>query len=146
MRAPARLRIAVACALAAQAQGIAAAEWTSSAAVAPRVIYTDNVCLSNDNEESEIYGVVTPSVGIEADGKRANFALDASVDVSTLSDSDLEDKGCSNAVGGTDRDNFLPDVRARADAILVDQWLYIDARGSASQNLKVFGTSCGPSR
>jgi uncharacterized protein (PEP-CTERM system associated) len=111
-----------------------AAEWTSSAAVEPRVVYTDNVCLSDRDEEDEIYGVVTPSFGIEGKGRRANVSLLASIDASTLSDGDLRDKGCDSARGDLDRDEYLPDVRAAADATLVDQWLYLDLRGTATQN------------
>ena len=56
------------------------------------------------------------------------------MDASTLSDGDLRDKGCDNARGDVDRDEYLPDVRAAADATLVDQWLYLDVRGTATQN------------
>lgn len=133
-RAPTTLAIAVGCALGLQAQSPVAAEWTTSAAVAPRVVYTDNVCLTDSGEEDEIYGVITPSFGIEGKGRRANVSLQASVDASTLSDGDLRDKGCDNARGDLDRDEYLPDVRAAADATLVDQWLYLDLRGTATQN------------
>ncbi|MGB1139711.1 MAG: TIGR03016 family PEP-CTERM system-associated outer membrane protein [Halioglobus sp.] len=134
LRAPSTLAIAIGCALGVQASWSVAAEWTTTAAVAPRVVYSDNVCLNDQNEQDEIYGVITPSFGIEGKGNRANVSLLASVDASTLSDGDLRDNGCSNARGDLDRDDYLPDVRARADATLVDQWLYLDVRGTATQN------------
>ena len=131
-RAQTRLAIAIGCALGLQASTTWAAEWETSAGVAPRIVATDNVCLTNDDEESDVYAVVRPSASVKGTGRRANVSLTASVDLNTLSDGDLRDNGCSAEV--LDRDEYLPQMRASADAVLIDQWFFIDANASSSQN------------
>jgi hypothetical protein len=51
--------------------------------------------------------------------------------VNTITSSDFEDK-CGG--GDRDRDDFFPSLNATADAILVEQWLFLDADATASQN------------
>lgn len=112
---------------------VTAAEWTSSASVTPGVTYTDNVCLSNSNTQDEWLGTVTPAGTVRADGARLNFSINGSVQFNTLTDSDLEDRGCAGGSFGN-REQFTPRLRGNADAILIDQWLFLDADMSISQN------------
>ena len=116
------------------ANGVSGAEWTTSAAVDPGLTYTDNVCLSRDNEQGEWIGLITPSGSIAADGNRANFSVSASTQVNTLTDSKLEDQGCSPSGFGGDREQFTPRLNGSADAVLVENWLYIDADANIDQN------------
>jgi Outer membrane protein beta-barrel domain len=123
-----------ACLLSCLSFSISAAEWTTGAGIAPAIEYTDNVCLSADNEEGEWIGLVTPDVSISGNGNRANVKLDASVEVNSLSDSDLEDRDCDGGQGYSNRQQFAPTVSGAADAILLEDWLFIDADTSARQN------------
>lgn len=121
--------LAVAC-LAGQ---VSAAEWTNSASVTPGITYTDNVCLSKDNEQDQWIGLVTPAGTVVANGSRANLSLDGSVEINSLSDSELQNLGC---VGGnySNREQFAPQLTGNADAILVDHWFYLDAGTIINQN------------
>jgi hypothetical protein len=124
----------VACLLPCVAVPAAAAEWTTGAGVAPAIEYTDNVCLSSDNEKGEWVGRVTPSVNIAGNGNKANVSLSASVELNTLSNSDLEDRGCGGGQGYGDREQFTPTVNGAADAVLIEDWLFIDSSITARQN------------
>ena len=110
-----------------------AAQWTNSASVTPGLTYTDNVCLSKDNQQDEWIGTVTPAGSINADGNRANLSLTGSVELNTLTDDDLEDKGCTGGNFGN-REQFAPQLNGSADAILVENWFYIDSTAGISQN------------
>jgi uncharacterized protein (PEP-CTERM system associated) len=112
-----------------------AANWTTTAAVAPAVTYTDNLCLSNDDKKGEWIVLLTPEVGVQATGARANLNLNASVEFNDLTNSDLEKQGCNGQqVVGDDRKQYAPRVNGDANAILVENWLYIDASANAYQN------------
>lgn len=124
--------LSLACIAGLQMPQLHAAEWTTGASVAPGVVFTDNVCLTPDNEESDVYGIVTPSFNIAGKGRRANLRLSTSIDLNNLSDGSLRDNGCGG--GDFERDTLLPNINAAADAILIDQWLFIDADATASQN------------
>jgi len=115
------------------ALSVHAAEWTAGAGVAPAITYTDNVCLSHDDEQGEWIALVTPDVSIRADGRRANLDLTASVEMNSLSDSKIEELGC-NPAGFGNRKQFAPRLSANADTILVEEWFYIDANASVDQN------------
>ena len=118
----------------ATANGSVAAEWTSSAGVAPGVTYTDNVCLSADNEKGEWIAEVTPDVAVQGQGRRANIDLAGSVNVNSLTDSKLDDLGCNPQSFGSNRKQFAPRLRGSADAELLENWLYVDAKSRIEQN------------
>jgi uncharacterized protein (PEP-CTERM system associated) len=122
-----------ACVLAYVGGPVFAAEWDTSASVKPGVTYTDNVCLSADNEQDEWIGTVTPAGTVVADGNRANLSINGSVELNTLSDSKLRDLGCNGGNFGN-REQFAPQLNGNADAILVERWLYIDAKAYINQN------------
>ncbi len=112
---------------------VQAGEWKASAGVAPAVTYSDNICLASEDEQGEWVGLVSPDVAVSGSGRRANLKLSARVEFNTLSDSDLEDLGC-NPSGFGNRKQFAPRLRANADAILIEDWLFLDADASANQN------------
>lgn len=112
---------------------VTAADWTTSASVTPGVVYTDNVCLSKNNTQDEWIGTVTPAGSINADGNRANLDITGSVEFNTLSDGKLDDLGCTGGNFGN-RQQFAPSLNGTADAILIDQWFFVDATTSISQN------------
>jgi len=110
-----------------------AAQWTNSASVTTGLNYTDNVCLSRDNKQDEWIGTVAPSGIINADGNRANLSVSGSVELNTLTDDDLEDNGCAGGNSG-DREQFAPSLSGSADAILVENWFFIDSTVNVDQN------------
>ncbi|MCB1706682.1 MAG: TIGR03016 family PEP-CTERM system-associated outer membrane protein [Halioglobus sp.] len=122
--------VVVGCAL--PASGFAA-EFTTSAAVAPGVTYTDNVCLSNDNKRDAWVGTVTPSGSIKGQGNKASFNVNGSVQFNTLTDSQLKDNDCAGGSLGN-RSQFSPNITAKGSAILIDDWLKLNASGRANQN------------
>jgi uncharacterized protein (PEP-CTERM system associated) len=128
---PRHLSLYMASLLGLAAPGVSHARVDINAGVTPRIIYTDNLCLSADNEKSDLYGEITPYVGVTDSGRRFNYRLSASIDANTLSTSDIEDK-CGG--GNRNRDNFFPRLNASASAILVEQWLFLDSDVTASQN------------
>ncbi len=115
------------------ANGAAAAQWSTSASVTPAVTYTDNVCLSKDNKQDEWIGTVTPAGSIAADGNRANLSVTGSVEFNTLTDDDLEDKGCTGGNFGN-REQFAPQLNGTADAVLIENWFYVDSTARIAQN------------
>lgn len=122
-----------------------AGTWTGSAAVAPSVMYTDNVCLTSKDEKSEWIGLVTPAGSLRGVGKSANLSITASVEINSLSDSRLEKLGCGNQALGN-RKQYSPRVSGRGDAILVEDWLFIDGSVRAYQNeISAFATGGGDS-
>ncbi len=131
------------CLLALAAQPGWSAEWTTSAGVAPALTYTDNVCLSADDEQGEWIGLLTPDIAVQGVGARASFDLFASVEMNTLTDSKLEDLGC-NPRGFGSRSQFAPRLRAAGQAELVDQWLFLQADADVRQSeITPFGQGGG---
>jgi hypothetical protein len=124
------LPVVVACSL--PAIGLAA-EFTTSAAVAPSIAYTDNVCLSDKNKQDAWVGLLTPSGSIKGEGNKADFNVRGSVQFNTLTDSQLRDDNCAGGSVGN-REQFAPSVDARGTAILVDDWVKFNATGRANQN------------
>lgn len=124
------LPVVVACSLPAIGQ---AAEFTTSAAVAPSIAYTDNVCLSDKNKQDAWVGLLTPSGSIKGDGNKADFDIRGSVQFNTLTDSQLRDDNCAGGSVGN-REQFAPAVDARGTAIVIDDWLKLNATGRANQN------------
>ena len=110
-----------------------AAEWTNTASVTPGVTYTDNVCLSKDNKNGQWIGTVTPAGTMKAEGARLKLNVAGSVEVNTLSDNDLDDEGCT---GGSfnNREQFAPQLRGNANAVLMENWVYLDTDAVISQN------------
>lgn len=127
-----KLALSVACVVGIIAPRAYSGEWSTRAAVAPGVVFTDNVCLSADDKESDIYAILTPSFAVEGKGNNANVSLATSVDLNSLSDGDLDSKDCGN--NNRDRDRYMPTLVARGDAVLIDQWLFFDADATSSQN------------
>ena len=123
-----------ACLVAAVCSGVAAAEWERTAGVTPARIYTDNVCLSPDNEQDEWVGTVTPDIALRGEGSRASLDIAAMVEINSLSDSRLEDLGCAGGAGLGNRDQFAPRLRAGAHTTVVEDWAGVDASATIDQN------------
>jgi hypothetical protein len=118
--------------LAIVAAPLSAAEWSTGASVKTAATYTDNVCLSTDNKQDQWVATVTPSGSVRADGNRANLNVSASAEANSLTNSELKSQDCGGQYG--DREQFSPRLSGSADAILIENWLFIDANTSISQN------------
>ena len=115
--------------------GAYAADWDATASLTPSLTYTDNVCLDDDNKKSDWSGaaMLTPAGRISHQSRRLKLNVGGSVQVNTLTNSDLRDNGCT---GGEfdDQDRFYPTINASAKGTVVPDKLLINASGRASQN------------
>lgn len=113
----------------------------ASASVTPGVTITDNVCLSKNNTKWDWIGVATPSASVKVKGKKSSLSLSSSVQLNTLTDSQLDDNGCTSALGS--REKFSPDLRLAASTVLIDNWLKLDVSGRVDQQEAAFGRAGG---
>ena len=111
-----------------------AARWEADASIAPSIAYTDNVCLSKDNKQSDWTGVglVTPSGSVAHKTRKSSFSAHGSVQINTLTNSELKDKGCSGQYG--DRERFFPNITALGHTQLIDDWVKLNASLVANQS------------
>jgi len=109
-----------------------AAEWTTRASVAPSIIYTDNVCLSQSDKQGDWIGTLTPSVGIEGKGRKASALLAGTVELNSLTNSALNSKGCNGNLD--DREQFSPQLRGKVESVLIDNWMNLEVNARADQN------------
>lgn len=113
----------------------------TSASVAPGITLTDNVCLSENDKQWDWIGIATPSASVKVDGKKSSFRLSSSVTLNTLTDSQLEDNGCSSGLGS--REKFSPDLRMTGSTVLIDNLLRLNVSGRVDQQETAFGRGGG---
>lgn len=117
--------------LATGVSGLAAgAEWDSTFGIAPEVTFSDNVCLEEENKQSEWIGSLTPELSFVGRGQRASVAFDGSLQFHTLDNNNTE---CDNPEGNR-ADSPIPDLQTTAQAELVKGWLFFDGSAQALQN------------
>lgn len=102
-----------------QAEVAVAADWSLGKSITVREVYSDNIELSENNKESELITVITPSMTLTGKGGRANVDLIASLEFNNL---------------GGGADSLNPRLRANADAELVKNAIFVDASATATQN------------
>jgi len=114
---------------------VVAANWNGEASIAPSIAYTDNVCLSKTDKQGDwtAVGILTPAGSVSQETRKSSFKAQGSVQVNTLTDSELNDNGCSGE-NLDDRQKFFPHITAQGSTILVDQWLKLNATLVADQN------------
>ncbi|WP_439136193.1 TIGR03016 family PEP-CTERM system-associated outer membrane protein, partial [Pseudomaricurvus sp.] len=105
-----------------------AGDWQRDYGVSVREVYTDNVCLSSDDEQSEFITTVTPSFSVNGSGGRATFNLYGAVEINNLTDSNK----CSSV--GSNDDNFNPSLNGSGNVELVSNLLYVDGTARIQQN------------
>jgi uncharacterized protein (PEP-CTERM system associated) len=117
------------------AGGAFAVNWQADASIAPSLAYTDNVCLSKDNQQGDwtAVGILTPSGSVSHQSRKTKVNARGSVQVNTLTDGELRDNGCSGEDLG-DRQNFFPSISAAGSTVVIDQWVNLDATLRADQN------------
>lgn len=109
-----------------------AAEWDTRASVAPAITYTDNVCLSQSNKQGDWIGTLTPSVGIQANGRKASAQLSGTVQLNSLTNSALNSKGCDG--NRDEREQFSPSLRGKFNSVLIDNLMKLEVNARADQN------------
>lgn len=122
-----RYSIAAAC-VCSVSQGALAGDWKSGYGVNVREVFTDNVCLSEDNKKSEFITTVTPNFSIKGSSGRAKLNVYGAMEVNNLTDSNK----CSSN-GGND-DNLNPRLSGNGTVELVSNLLYIDGTANIQQN------------
>ena len=105
-----------------------------TAAVTPGVTFTDNLCLSDADKQSEWIGTITPEASITASGNRANLDIFGLVRINSLEDEDLIEQGCTGETALGDRSQFQPQLNGTADAAIIENWLFIDGTARIYQN------------
>lgn len=109
----------------------------TDASVVPGVTITDNVCLTKDNKEWDWIGIATPRASIKATGKKSSLSVSTSVQLNTLTNSQLEDNGCGSGLGS--REKISPKFTANASTVLIDNWLQLGVKGRIDQQESRFG-------
>ena len=117
---PNRLAVAV-CAggLSLLSQLAIAAEWTRSASMSVGQVYSDNVELASENENSDFYSTVMPTVSLQGQGARASVGVNAAMEMNNRSG------------GGTG--NFNPLLNATGNAELIEDFFFTDVFARAAQ-------------
>lgn len=107
-----------------------AAEWETEAGLSVGSEFSDNICLSDDNEVSKGFATVTPDIRLRGRGARTNVSLDGSVRYNSLADSDFS---CADGQRPlfANRETFVPSLRYAGDLELVDNWLTLESDASA---------------
>lgn len=107
-----------------------AAEWEKSAGIAVGAEFSDNICLSNDDQVSESFATLTPDIRVSGRGARASVDLSGSVQYNSLAESNLNCFSGANTRAGN-RETWLPNLRYRGDLELVEDWLTLESDASA---------------
>ncbi len=95
-----------------------AAEWSVTKGVATSLTITDNDHLTEGGKQSEVIASASPKLSFTGKGARASVKFTGSVKI--------DDQGRGN-------DSINPRIQADADAELVEDLFYVDAKARASQ-------------
>ncbi|MEM1142043.1 MAG: TIGR03016 family PEP-CTERM system-associated outer membrane protein [Pseudomonadota bacterium] len=111
----------------------AAAEWTRSAGVAVGALYSSNVCRTPQDEQGEPFATVTPSLDLQADGDRIDFAIRGAIEYNSLGNSNIEcpQGGFGNLIN---RETWVPRGDAYGEVEAVENALFLEADAFATQN------------
>lgn len=113
-------------------QPVAARDWSASGDVSPGVTFTDNVCLSRGNKQSDWIGTLTPSGTVQGKTRRTTMKATGSINLNTLSNSALDSKGCDGNFD--DREEYAPRIGASLNTKLLDEVVDLNIVGAADQS------------
>lgn len=111
-----------------------AAEWERSAGISVGGYYSDNICLSNFDEQGDYVGTATPDVRLNGTGSRASLSLDARVELNTLDNLDVDCPSGGQGAQLTGRESVIPSGRFQSELEIVENWITLDADAFAGQN------------
>ena len=77
-------------------------------------------------------GTLTPSGSISGRGSKASLQLSGSVQLNSLTNSALNNKGCNGNYD--DREQYSPQVRGRFVTEVIPQWMNLNIQARADQN------------
>lgn len=109
-------------------------DWDSSAAIALGAYYSDNICQVPRDLESEPVGTVTPSISVRGEGGRSTTSLDAAVEFNSLGESDITCPQGGVGLNPANRETWVPRLNLRSEFEAVENLLFLEADGLASQN------------
>jgi uncharacterized protein (PEP-CTERM system associated) len=110
-----------------------AGDWTTGAFVSVGGVYTDNVCLSSQVKEGEWIATATPEVRVSGEGARASMDLIAGLEFNTIADNPPDCSAGGSGSGFGQKESPAPTLRFNGGAILVEDWLFLDANAFAGQ-------------
>lgn len=99
---------------------VSAGEWDITPRLSMLETYTDNVLLSSRGEEGDFVSVLTPGVSVRGTGPRLTSDIDYNLQQLFYGD--------KNELDATNHQ-----LQANSEAVLVEQWLYVDAASRMSQ-------------
>lgn len=102
-------------------------DWTTHYGVTAREVFTDNVCLSEDNERSEWITTAAPSFSLKGTGGRVKLNIAGAVELNDLDDSSR----CSNH---DNSDNFNPTLRGDGTVEVLSNLMFVDVHANVQQN------------
>lgn len=119
-------------------------DWTTDAFMSVGGIYTDNVCLSSDDKQGEWVATATPEVRVSGDGARASMDLSAGLEFNSLADNAPRCSGGGGGLGFGEKESPAPRLRFTGNAIIIEDWLFLDADAFVDQNkINPFGVGGG---
>ena len=117
-----------------------ALEWQRDASVGLRSFYTDNFCLSRDDQEGQVVSNLTlnPGTALSHEGARARVNFNGRIDLNSLDNIDNEcaNVGSAAGVGGrfVNREPVIPNGSLNATFLLIDDFLTLESHARAGQN------------
>lgn len=102
-------------------------EWITQYGVTAREVFTDNVCLSEDNERSEFITTAAPSFSVKGSGGRIKMNVSGAIEMNDLDDS-------SRCASRDNSDNFNPTLKGSATVEMVSNKAYVDINANVQQN------------
>ena len=111
-----------------------AAQWDNEAAISVGTIYTDNVCLTSEDEEDRWIATATPSGRVTGIGARAKMDLLFSLRFNSLANSSLDCPNGRQSANNISPISPAPRLRFTSLTELGQDWLYFDASAFADQN------------
>jgi uncharacterized protein (PEP-CTERM system associated) len=117
-----------------------AMQWDTGGGLDLSTIYTDNFCLTPDDEVDKWIGTATPRLNLNGTSPRSTVNLLASLQFNTVGD--IRDDCPQGGLGGIGNTNLSPAPRLRFNNSneLVPQFLFLDLGAFADQNrVNAFG-------
>lgn len=107
-----------------------AAEWDRAAGITLGAELSDNICLSDNEKQTQGFATATPDIRLRGRGARASVDLNGSVRFNSLSESDVT---CSDGQRPlfANRQTWAPNVRYRGNLELIEDWLVLESDASA---------------
>lgn len=99
-----------------------AVNWEIKPDVSLREVYSDNILLNANNEESDLVTDITPGIVVVGDGNRLDLQFDYRIQNLIYQDN-------------TERNNTNHKLNTQLKSELLDDWLFFDATGRVSQQL-----------